>query len=185
MAALLFLALVATPIVEIVIFIQAGEAFGLWPTIGGVILTAIIGTFLLRQQGFSVLRSVQASMDAGRPPVEEVFHGFCIVIGGALLLTPGFLTDAIGFALLTPPFRRLLGRVLAAYAAHRVEVKISAGPTSGGAAGTRPPRRDGKPGDIIDGEYEEIDDEDEDSGRQSPDQDRDTDVESPWKRRTR
>lgn len=188
MAAFIFLALVATPIVEIIIFIQAGEAFGLWPTVGAVIVTAIIGTALLRHQGFSVLRSVQSSLEAGHAPVEQVFHGFCIVIGGALLLTPGFLTDAIGLALLTPPFRRLLGRVLAAHAARRVDVKVNTADKAhpgGGGEGGKPGRGGGK-GDIIEGEYEEIvDPEDNVSSDQSPPgREKGTHSESPWNRPT-
>jgi UPF0716 protein FxsA len=189
MAGIIFLLLVATPIVEIFLFIKAGEAFGLWPTIGAVIVTALLGTVLLRQQGFSVLRSVQASVDAGRAPVTEAFHGFCIVIGGALLLTPGFLTDAVGFALLTPPVRAVLARWLGAYAARRVQVNMGSttswegqgndgfGPNQGGRPGSRP--QGAPPGDrVIDGEFEPvIDPEDKEPG---PDDTKQPNSQSPW-----
>jgi len=99
---------IAVPIVEISVFIQVGDMIGLWPTISIVILTAIVGTALLRQQGLSTLMKAQQSMNDGRMPASELFDGACLLVAGALLLTPGFVTDGIGFLLFLPPFRALL-----------------------------------------------------------------------------
>ncbi|NKB55483.1 MAG: FxsA family protein [Alphaproteobacteria bacterium] len=112
MGLLLLIAFIATPIIEIAIFIEAGERFGLWPTLSAVVLTAIIGTALLRWQGLTTWARATQSLQRGHFPMTEVFTGLCLVAAGALLLTPGFLTDAIGFALFVPPIRSLLARLM-------------------------------------------------------------------------
>jgi len=105
-----FLAIfVAMPIIEIAVFIQAGELIGLWPTIGVVVLTAIIGTSLMRAQGLQTLAKAQSQMDQGEMPIGAMFDGICILVAGVLLLTPGFVTDTFGFLLLVPPLRQLIG----------------------------------------------------------------------------
>ena len=93
MAPIILLAFILVPIAEIAVFIQAGELIGLWPTIAAVILTAIIGTAMLRQQGIATLMRLRATVDRGEMPLREVFDGACLLIAGVLLLTPGFLTD--------------------------------------------------------------------------------------------
>lgn len=110
---LLILALfIGVPLIEIYLFIQVGGWIGVWPTIGLVVLTAVIGTAMLRHQGMSTLARAQAELQEDRLPIREIFNGFCLIAGGMLLLTPGFLTDALGFALLLPPARAILGRGL-------------------------------------------------------------------------
>jgi UPF0716 family protein affecting phage T7 exclusion len=111
MAFFLLIAFIAVPIVEIAVFIEVGGRIGVWSTVGVVILTAVMGTALLRQQGLSVLFRIQENLEANRMPVQELFDGVCLVLAGALLLTPGFVTDAIGFLLFVPPFRRWLTSV--------------------------------------------------------------------------
>ena len=106
MAFLFLIAFITVPVVEIAVFIQVGERIGLWPTIAIVILSAIMGTAMLRQQGLSVLFRIQENLAANRIPVQELFDGVCLVIAGALLLTPGFVTDSIGFLLFIAPLRR-------------------------------------------------------------------------------
>lgn len=109
--ALLFAALfIGVPILEIMVFIEAGELIGLWPTIGVVIVTGIAGTALLRYQGFGVLRRLQARSQAGEAPLAELFEGVCLLIAGAFLLTPGFVTDSVGFLLFLPPVRWAIAR---------------------------------------------------------------------------
>jgi UPF0716 protein FxsA len=110
MALWILLAFIGVPLIEIALFIQVGGFIGLWPTIAIVIATAMVGTALIRHQGLNTLQRAQQEMDAQRLPVRELFDGVCLLFAGALLLTPGFLTDAVGFALLVPPLRRLLGR---------------------------------------------------------------------------
>ncbi len=123
---LLFLFLVV-PLAEIATFIWVGERIGLWPTLASVILTAVVGTALLRRQGFAVLRRVGHSLQHNRLPVSEVFHGACLLCAGALWLTPGVLPDAVGFAMFVPAVRRHLGRALFARLMGSAKVRVWAG----------------------------------------------------------
>ena len=143
----LFLAFLAVPLIEIALFIQVGGAIGLWPTLGIVVLTAIAGTWLVRTQGAMALGDLRGSFSRGTDPSEPLAHGAMIVFAGALLLTPGFFTDAVGFALLLPPVRR------AAFQYIRSRVTVQHFEMQGGA-GPRQSARD----DVIDGEFREIDD---------------------------
>lgn len=102
---LLFLLFLGVPILEVSIFIAAGGAVGVFPVIACVVLTALIGSWLLRQQGLGLIRKIQSETAAGRMPGRELVHGVMIAIAGALLLTPGFFTDGVGFLLFVPPFR--------------------------------------------------------------------------------
>lgn len=108
----ILLAFIGIPLIEIGLFIQLGGLIGLWPTIAIVIATAMAGTALIRRQGLNTLRRAQQEMDAQRLPVRELFDGVCLLFAGAMLLTPGFLTDSIGFILLVPPLRGLLANYL-------------------------------------------------------------------------
>ena len=108
----LFLAFLTVPLIEIGLFITVGEAIGLWPTLGIVILTAVIGTALVRSQGAMALNNLRGSFNQLNDPTEHLAHGAMIIFSGALLLTPGFFTDAVGFALLVPPVRSFIFREL-------------------------------------------------------------------------
>lgn len=101
----LFALFVLIPILEIATFIQVGSVVGLPLTLLGILLTAIFGAFLVRQQGFKTLNDARENMARQKSPVEQVVHGVFILVAGLLLLTPGFLTDAIGFLFLIPPLR--------------------------------------------------------------------------------
>ena len=153
---ILLLLFIAVPLIEIALFIQVGSLLGLWPTLGIVVLTAILGTALVRQQGFAVLRQVQGSFNELRDPTEPLAHGAMILFSGALLLTPGFFTDALGFALLVPGFRSL------AFAYLRKRIKVSRVHMSGGFEARRPPQdgshpRPGSPDDVIEADYTDLD----------------------------
>jgi UPF0716 protein FxsA len=113
----LFIAFIAIPLIEIGLFLQLGSLIGLWPTLLTVILTAILGTMLVRTQGLAAISNLQSSFSRLENPSEHLAHGAMILISGALLLTPGFLTDTIGFAFLIPGVR------LAFY--HHLRHKIS------------------------------------------------------------
>ncbi|MFY9209789.1 MAG: FxsA family protein [Aestuariivita sp.] len=140
----LFLAFLLVPLIEIALFIQIGGAIGLWPTLAIVILTAVLGTWLVRTQGLMAMGQLRGSFAELRDPSEPLAHGAMILIAGALLLTPGFFTDAIGFLLLTPPVRIAVYN----YVRARVTVRqFDMGPNPG----QRPAR-----GDIIEGEFEEV-----------------------------
>ena len=122
---------IAVPIVEMWILIQVGGEIGALPTIGLVVLTATIGISLLKRQGLSTLMSARAKMDQGRIPAGELVSGVMLAVGGALLLTPGFVTDVVGFLLLIPATRRWVLRQII----ERYRGKI-----------------------VIEGEYQQIDD---------------------------
>ena len=109
----LFLLFVLMPIIEIAVLIQVGGAIGGWTTVGIVILTALIGTYMLRQQGIATLAQAQQRMNSGQMPAQQMLEGLFLLIGGLLLLTPGFITDFFGFLCLIPPTRRFLTHKLA------------------------------------------------------------------------
>jgi UPF0716 protein FxsA len=110
---LLVLLFIVVPLAELYVIIQVGGAIGVLPTIGLLLLDSLVGSWLLRQQGRAAWRRFNATLAAGRPPATETVDGALIVFGGALLLTPGFLTDVLGLALLLPPSRALVRRTLA------------------------------------------------------------------------
>ncbi|MCB1885741.1 MAG: FxsA family protein [Geminicoccaceae bacterium] len=141
---ILLLVFIAVPIAEIAVFIQVGGLIGLVPTLLLVLLTALVGSVLIRGQGLRVLGQAKAEVDRGRPPVRELFTGLCLVVAGMLLLTPGFVTDTMGFLLLLPPVREALRRRLA----KAIEVQVVRGAGGQGAARRR---------DVIEGEFEEVD----------------------------
>lgn len=108
----LFLAFVSVPIAEIALFIEIGGRIGLWYTIAAVVVTAAAGAALVRRQGLETLGRARQAAAENRTPVAEVVEGAFLLFAGALLLTPGFLTDALGFALLLPGPRRAAARAL-------------------------------------------------------------------------
>ncbi len=103
---------IIVPIVEIYFLIKVGSIIGVIPTILIVIATAVLGTAMLRQQGLATLQRYQQSVASGRLPAQEMIEGLALVFGGALLLTPGFVTDAIGFLCLIPVTRQAVIRWL-------------------------------------------------------------------------
>ena len=101
----LFLLFVAVPVVEIALFIKIGGLLGLWLTISIIILTAVIGTVLVKQQGLAVIQQIKDKVFSFNDPTESIAHGALILIAGVLLLTPGFFTDFIGLLFMIPKFR--------------------------------------------------------------------------------
>jgi len=110
MAIVLLIAFIAVPLAEIAVFIEVGGRIGAVNTILMVVLTAMAGASLLRRQGIQTLNRVQESFSRNVFPVTEVFDGLCLLAAGALLLTPGFVTDTLGLVLFIPSFRRRLRR---------------------------------------------------------------------------
>lgn len=135
---------IGVPLVEIYLLIQVGQVIGALPTIGLCVLTAIIGGALLRHEGFQTMRRAQENLNRGQLPAIEMFEGIALAIGGALLLTPGFATDVIGFLCLVPWTRRALVR-----AALR-RMKVTYGPVAGGSGSSY---RDASGHYTIDGDY--------------------------------
>jgi UPF0716 protein FxsA len=107
---------ISIPLIEIYLFIQVGSMIGALPTVLVVVLTAVLGVFLLRAQGMSTWLRLNRELAAGRLPAVEMLEGAVLLICGALLLTPGFFTDTVGFLLLMPPLRRALIRLFLARA---------------------------------------------------------------------
>lgn len=143
--------MIGVPIVEVAVFIEVGGRLGLWPTLATIILTAMAGTALLRQQGLATLQRVRESLEANRFPMAEVFDGLCLLVAGALLLTPGFVTDAAGLLLFVPAVRVALRQAFGRYlvASGRLDVWTEKpGPFASGGGGDRDA--------VIDGEYHEV-----------------------------
>lgn len=104
--------LLAIPLAEIAAFVVIGGQIGVWATLGMVFLTAIIGSFLLRWQGIGLFNRINAEMRSNRIPGRDLVHGVMILVAGILLLTPGFVTDSLGFLLFVPAVRDLVWRLL-------------------------------------------------------------------------
>ena len=146
MAILLLVAFVAVPLIEIGVFIEVGGWIGLWPTLAIVIVTAVVGTWLLRMQGLATLARAQDSLARQEFPVNEVFDGLCLLFAGALLLTPGFVTDTVGFLLFVPAIRKMLRKAVWRYLKSTGRVTLD-------MTGTGPM---GPDGDVIDGEFRDV-----------------------------
>ncbi len=184
-----FLIFLATPILEIVLFIEIGGLIGVVPTILIVIVTAIVGSVLLRLQGIAVIRRTQYALRAGELPVDPVIDGISLLVAGALLLTPGFFTDAVGFLLFVPPFRQALARRIFAHMVRSGHVFVVGGEPEGDGRGPRQPGgRDDKrrrPDDdsVIDVDYEPVDEEPDSSSDDERDEaERPSRQSSPWRK---
>lgn len=112
MAVRFFLLFFLVPLGEIWLLIKLSDYVGIWPTIGLCVLTAVIGSTLVRQQGLDTIRRVQLASAQGQVPATELLEGMILMIAGALLLTPGLFTDLIGFLVLHPGTRGKLAKKL-------------------------------------------------------------------------
>lgn len=151
----LLFAFIGVPIIEIALFIQVGGAIGTPLTLLIVVLTAILGTYMVRQQGRLAIGNLQRSFSELNDPTEPLAHGAMVLISGVLLLTPGFFTDALGFALLVPAIRSAVFR----YAKSRVKVQTFSMGGSSQGMGRAAPQHNGPSAaeDVIDGEFTEVD----------------------------
>lgn len=138
----LFVAFLMVPLIEIALFVQVGGWIGLWPTLAIVVLTAVAGTVLVRSQGAAVLARLRSSFETLRDPTEPLAHGAMILFSGALLLTPGFFTDTVGFLLLVPAVRAWVLRE----ASRRIQIRTL-------HMGPRPPEPPRPTDDVIDASY--------------------------------
>lgn len=151
MLPLLVVIFVAVPIIELFVILQVGEAIGVLPTIALLVVDSVLGSVLMRSQGRAAWARFNAALAERRVPAREVVDGVLIVFGGALLLTPGFVTDLLGLSLLLPPTRALLRGVIVRRVLPRMLVT-----TVGGAPGGR--RRPGPGrGHDVEGSAHEVD----------------------------
>ena len=148
-----FLLFLTVPIIEVAILVQVGGVIGFWATLGLVVLTAVIGAQLLKSQGRALLMAAQGRLEQGQLPLSELAQGLLVAIGGALLLTPGFATDAFGFACLLPGTRLAMGRAVQRWLEPRL-VRVNPGPGFGSGPGPGPgSESNSQTGDVIDGEF--------------------------------
>ncbi len=154
-------------IIEIFLIIKIGGIIGFWATVGIVLLTGITGVTLLRHQGFQLLNQVQQRMQNNQMPATELLEGVALLMGGLMLVTPGFLTDIVGFCLLLPPSRKLLIALVSRQLKRTIQVHSTqgfysqsttfnhAGPSSAGP--DKPGYQAGRGGnDVFEGEFERL-----------------------------
>ena len=159
MPALLLLALIVVPIVELYVIIQVGQSLGVVPTIVVLVVMSLVGGYLLRREGTRTWRALREALQAGRLPAREVADGALVILGGSLLLTPGFVTDLVGLLCILPPTRAVLRRMLTGAVGRRLGVGGLVGGLGRGPLGRTPPaspadrplRPDGS-GRVVDGE---------------------------------
>jgi UPF0716 protein FxsA len=142
---------IVVPIAELYVIVQVGEAIGIWPTLALLLADALLGSFLLKHQGRGAWRRFNEALAQGRFPGKEVVDGLLIVVGGTLLLAPGFLTDIVGLILLIPPTRAIVRSVLRRFTIGRFTV-VGMGMPGGGQFGA--PRGPGEQGPSRDYDFE-------------------------------
>lgn len=138
MFARLFLLFITVPLIELFLFLVIGQRIGILPTFGIILLTGILGAALARSQGLRTLAKYRESIAQGRLPHEAILDGLLIFVAGALLLTPGFLTDTIGFLLLAPSVRQIVRSRIEASLRERFRVVGVTEAAGFSAAGGRP-----------------------------------------------
>jgi UPF0716 protein FxsA len=145
---ILLLLFILMPIAEIALLLQVGDMIGGWNTVGLIIVTAFVGAYLVRQEGLSTLQKAQQKMANNEVPGKEMMEGLMLVIAGVLLVTPGFITDIIGFLFVLPLSRQLMAGQLAKQMTVRA---VQGGNQSFYYSNTQ--QRPGNEGDPIEGEY--------------------------------
>lgn len=116
----LFLLFTLVPLIELFLLVKLGDVIGFWPTVALVVTTGALGAVLTRMEGLRVLRRAQADFQQGRVPTDRMLDGLLILVAGAVLLTPGLITDAVGFFLLVPAGRRMVRKLVAAAVARKL-----------------------------------------------------------------
>lgn len=146
-----FLFFIAIPIIEVILFITVGKYIGLWNTIFIIITTGIIGAILVKSQGITILNNALEEIRSNKMPILSIFEGVAILIAGAFLLTPGFLTDTIGCVLLVPKARNIIINYITSYLKKRTIYKKK---------NTYYSNKEYKENKTFEGDFEEIDDND-------------------------
>ena len=153
-------ALIALPLLELALLIKTGQLLGFWPTFAMVVGAGLLGALILSRQGWSVVRRTRAALAHGRPPVMPVVDGMFLVLAGALLITPGFLTDVVALLLLIPPVRHGLARWGVRRVVRQAQlagVNVFGARIGGEAKPAEPEKGSGPAGPVIEGEFERLD----------------------------
>ncbi len=148
------LVFIVVPMLELLLLIKIGQGIGALPTVALVVGTALTGAFIVSRQSLAVVSRTLEALSDGRTPVEPVMDGLFLLVAGALLLTPGLITDLVALALLVPPLRRLIARAAMRWALQRSRVHIETYTARSDPQDGRPSTDDGA---IIEGEFERID----------------------------
>lgn len=149
----LLLLFTIVPVVELALLVWLGGRIGFWPTVGLIAATAVLGSFLAHREGLSALARFRARMASGEMPGAELTDGLIILVAGALLLTPGVLTDVAGFLGLLPPTRALIRRALT----RRFQRGIGARARVAMWPPAPPSPSEGPvPGEVVDAEFEDL-----------------------------
>lgn len=146
------LGLVILPMIEIVVLIMVGRAIGLWWTLALIVALAVVGTWLARRESGRTYRALQKALDSGRMPADEMTDAILLMVGGVLLLLPGFVTDVFALLLVLPFTRPLARRLLQALVASRVLVAAERSGPIGGRSRSGQGARGSRGGQVIDGE---------------------------------
>jgi UPF0716 protein FxsA len=152
---LLGLALIALPVFELALLIKTGQVVGFWATLGMVVGAGVLGAVIMSRQGMSVARRTREAIAQGRPPVGPVLDGAFLLLAGALLITPGFLTDLLALALLVPPIRHKVARWSVRRLAERAHAQLKVYEARSRGEPT-PSGGDLVGGPVIEGEFERL-----------------------------
>ena len=150
LGAVLLVAFVVVPLVEIFALVQVGQVIGAWWTIALLVLDSAVGAWLVRREGVRAWRALRGTLAAGRLPAAEIADGALLLVGGTLLLTPGFVTDALGILLVLPLTRPLFRRTLTAAVARRLVVVPTTRRPGAAPWDARRPGPDVVRGDVVD-----------------------------------
>ena len=148
MAWVFFAFFIIVPLLEILAFIEVGSLIGALPTLGLTLLTAIVGAAIVRRQGLRIIGEARQRLADNQLPLTSALHGGFLLLAGILLLTPGFVTDMVGFLLLIPPLRLLIAKQAWKWLKGRAEVRVET---------VRARRESPRQPTVIDGEAVEID----------------------------
>ncbi|MFQ3237174.1 MAG: UPF0716 protein FxsA [Paraglaciecola sp.] len=154
----LFFLFALLPIIEISLLITVGEQIGGWNTVAIVIVTALVGSYLVRQQGLSTLMQAQQKMQQGAIPGQEMAEGLLLVVAGVMLVTPGFITDALGFLFCLPMTRPLIAKALLAKLSVNIVSQAQPSAFHQGAQADFRHKSKASNDDVIEGEFERKDD---------------------------
>jgi UPF0716 protein FxsA len=155
------LAFIVVPVLELALLIKTGQVIGVWATVALVLTTALTGALIISRQSLSVLRRTLEAVAEGQPPIAPVLDGLFLLVAGALLLTPGLMTDVAALLLLIPPVRRAIARVSMRWLLRgaRLHVEVRGAAADPAPEAQRRPSSGIGDGPVIEGEFERVDED--------------------------